>query len=222
MDTCSFSSVSRLAQEGFLVFVSVTFWQPCGWVHAVECFCLEMKLCLISPLSCFVVSKSRWICRLPHLTLHLPVHPFLFSFSHFLCRAIWDWGSVATTSSACPVLSASHNQILNKSGMRERAYVTEEGRGVPVPWSPLWGRRQRGLTLMDEEVFFQREKEKIFTSLLSCGAGAFCAQARMLCPVPPTGNNLSDSITLQYLSRSHGLPGKHSARSSLPQRRSAS
>lgn len=37
-------------------------------------------------------------------------------------------------------------------------------------------------------------------SLRSCSAGAVCVQACMFCPVPHTGNNLSDSITLQYLS----------------------
>lgn len=47
---------------------------------------------------------------------------------------------------------------------------------------------------------------------------------RLVCSVlsPPTGNNLSDSVTLQYLSRSHGLPGKLSAPSSLLQARLAS
>lgn len=45
---------------------------------------------------------------------------------------------VATTSSSGLVLCASHNQILNKSGKRERAYVTEEWRRVLVSSSQLY------------------------------------------------------------------------------------
>lgn len=63
------------------------------------------------------------------------------SFSHFLCPVTSHCGWVATTSSAAPAQCSSHNQILNKSGTRERAYVTEEGRRVPVALSPS---EQRG------------------------------------------------------------------------------
>lgn len=74
--------------------------------------------------------------------------------------------------------------------------------------------------IRDKYVFFQRMsvycKNKIPVSQRSC------VQAGMFCPVPPTGNNLSDSITLQYLSQSHGLPGKQSAPPNLLQCRLAS
>lgn len=53
----------------------------------------------------------------------------------------------------------------------------------------------------------------------------FHVEGCMFCPLLfslPTGNNLCDSITLQYLSQSHGRPERLSAPTSLPQGRMAS
>lgn len=92
----------------------------------------------LSSLCVCIFQISGFIYFLIWMYISLCNH-FSLSFPHFLCPVISYCSSVATTSSAGPVLRASHNQILNKSGKREWAYVTEKGRRVPVPLSSSEG-----------------------------------------------------------------------------------
>ena len=135
---------------------------------------------------------------------------------------------VAATSSAGPALcftQPNFKQIWQQgAGLCKRG--GEEGAG---PLVSLWGksvfrpRVQWGANFVTN-VFFLRGIEctvrKPYMSLWDVHI-----QGCMFCPLLfslPTGNNLHDSITLQYLSQSHGRPERLSAPASLPQGRMAS
>lgn len=98
----------------------------------------------------------------------------------------------------------SHNQILNKSGKWEQAYVTEKQE-----------REATGLL-----VFFGWQKTVRGAGWLQLTKTAFCfkrgERAEATCIFCPTGNNFADSISLQHLSQTHDLPGWLSVPSSLP------
>ena len=142
---------------------------------------------------------------------------------------ISDYWSVQQPLPLLALLSASHNQILNKSGNRERAYVRGEGRRVPVPLSPYEERASLGPGCNEELIllqicFFLRGRacavRRPYMSLWDVHVQG-CMFCRLLFSLP-TGNNLCDSITLQYLSQSHGRPERLSALTSLPLGRMAS
>lgn len=161
---------------------------------------------------------------MPLLCTSLSIHFFFFLTLSLPCY-LRLLVCVATTSSSGLVLCASHNQILNKSGKRERAYVTEEGRRVLVPSSPSEERdsymsgcneEQMLMVLMDRYVFFLEDKYVLQEEDLHVPEGLWCRDSLCLaCMFCLTGNNQSDSITLQYLSQPHDLPGRLSAPSSL-------
>lgn len=149
--------------------------------------------------SSFLMCDRAFLKSVDLLPCHCCEHlcPFIsFSFSHFLTHTSFPLPCylrllvcVATASSSGLVHCASHNQILNKSGKRERAYVTEEGRRVLVPSSPSEERdsymsgcneKLMLMVLMDRYFFFLEDtlsvycKNKISMPLRGCGAGAVC------------------------------------------------
>lgn len=153
---------------------------------------------------------------LPH---HCCAHLFPFIFFFFLTLSLPSYLFLllcaAATSSSGPVLCASHNQILNKSGKRERAYVREDGRRALVPplrketaWSDC-SERQKLMVLIDRCFLFRGQDFHVHEGLWC--RGSLC----LVCVFCPTGNNPSDSITVRHLSQPHDLPGRLSALLSL-------
>lgn len=70
------------------------------------------------------------------------------------------------------------------------------------------------MVLMDRYVFFLEDTCVLQEQGLHAPEGLWCSLC-LVCMFCLTGNNQSDSITLQYLSQPHDLPGRLSAPSSL-------